>query len=104
MRRAARRASGSQPSPRLSALAPRKFDEENGETEELLREFTAHVVRVAPIKAPYVLRQNISLVTQLTGRLVRASVRRARGRGIVSNDDLDKIAADALTPALDSGD
>ena len=79
-----------------------KFDEENGETEELLREFTAHVVRVAPIKAPYVLRQNISLVTQLTGRLVRASVRRARGRGMVSNDDLDKIAADALKPALDS--
>ena len=67
-----------------------------------MREFTAHVVRVAPIKAPYVLRQNISLVTQLTGRLVRASVRRARGRGMVSNDDLDKIAADALKPALDS--
>ena len=78
-----------------------EFDE-NGETEELLQEFTAHVVRVAPIKAPYVLRQNISLVTQLTGRLVRASVRRARGRGIVSDDGLDRIAADALKPALDS--
>ena len=78
-----------------------RFDE-TGTTEEILREFTAHVVRVAPIKAPYVLRQNISLVTQLTGRLVRASVRRARGGGIVSNEDLDRIAADALTPALDS--
>ena len=67
-----------------------------------MREFTAHVVRVAPIKAPYVLRQNISLVTQLTNGLVRSSVRRARAEGLVSDDDLDRVAAGALTPALDS--
>jgi len=78
---------------------------ENGgdvKVEQILREFTAHVVRVAPIKAPYVLRQNISLVTQLTNGLVRSSVRRARAEGLVSDDDLDRVAAGALTPALDS--
>ena len=88
------------PNPATASGTGRGFEKTSAAAS--LREFVAHVVSTCPSRNAFTLRQNVSLVVQLSSRLVAAAVSAAAASSANDAVSLDRAAAAALRPVLDA--